>query len=112
MHKRPDQKPRYRPQKGVSQTSPQVAGPEEIHPRFPRQPTFAARGARVRSQRFEIFYLQVLLFPRLYADVVISSAPNSHEAKILARNYKKIVEQTTLAKINAANHINNDKTVD
>ena len=34
-------------------------------------------------------------FPRLYADVVISSAPNSNEAKILARNYKKIVERTT-----------------
>jgi hypothetical protein len=33
-------------------------------------------------------------FPRLYADVVISSAPNSNEAKILARNYKKIVERT------------------
>jgi hypothetical protein len=33
-------------------------------------------------------------FPRLYADVVISSAPNSKEAKILARNYKKIVERT------------------
>src|SRR5271169_3381440 len=33
-------------------------------------------------------------FPRLYADVVISSAPNSNEAKILARNYQKIVERT------------------
>ena len=34
-------------------------------------------------------------FPRLYADVVISSAPNSNEAKILARNYKKIIERTS-----------------
>src|SRR5271165_971064 len=33
-------------------------------------------------------------FPRLYADVVISSAPNSNEAKILARNYKKIIALT------------------
>jgi hypothetical protein len=33
-------------------------------------------------------------FPRLYADVVISSAPNSKAAKILARNYKKIIERT------------------
>ena len=31
------------------------------------------------------------MFPRLYADVVIASAPNSNEAKILAHNYKKIV---------------------
>ena len=33
------------------------------------------------------------MFPRLYADVVIASAPNSPEAKILARNYKKIVDR-------------------
>jgi hypothetical protein len=32
------------------------------------------------------------MFPRLYADVVIASAPNSNEAKILARNYKKIMD--------------------
>jgi hypothetical protein len=30
-------------------------------------------------------------FPRLYADVVISSAPNSNEARILRENYQKIV---------------------
>jgi hypothetical protein len=33
-------------------------------------------------------------FPRLYADVVISSAPNSNEAKILARNYQKLIDRT------------------
>jgi hypothetical protein len=48
--------------------------------------------ARVKS-----FVRKILLaspaFPRLYADVVISSAPNSKEAKILARNYKKIVDR-------------------
>ena len=33
-------------------------------------------------------------FPRLYADTVIAYAPNSNEAKILTRNYKKIVERT------------------
>ena len=33
-------------------------------------------------------------FPRLYADVVLSSAPNSNEAKILAAHYKKIVDRT------------------
>ena len=31
------------------------------------------------------------MFPGLYADVVIASDPNSFEAKILARNYKKIL---------------------
>jgi len=34
-------------------------------------------------------------FPRLYADYILSSAPNSHEAKILAQNYKKICDSTT-----------------
>ena len=38
------------------------------------------------------------MFPRLYADVVISSAPNSLEAKILARNYKKIIAYTERTK--------------
>src|ERR1017187_10500491 len=46
-------------------------------------------------------------FPRLYADVVISSAPNSPEAKILARNYKKIVEHVN-ARINNA-RIHNER---
>jgi hypothetical protein len=40
-------------------------------------------------------------FPRLYADVVISSAPNSNEAKILAANYKKIIELTNLNRTNS-----------
>src|ERR1700751_5009899 len=32
-------------------------------------------------------------FPRFYADVVLDSAPNSHEAKILRANYQKIIDQ-------------------
>jgi hypothetical protein len=44
-------------------------------------------------------------FPRLYADVVISSAPNSYEAKILARNYKKIIERTTMPNPKSCSHI-------
>jgi hypothetical protein len=35
-------------------------------------------------------------FPRLYADVVISSAPNSNEAKNIAANYQKIVDMTNV----------------
>ncbi len=37
-------------------------------------------------------------FPRLYADVVLHYAPNSHEAKILAPHYKKIVAYTERTK--------------
>jgi hypothetical protein len=33
-------------------------------------------------------------FPRLYADVVISSAPNSNETNILAATTKKIIDMT------------------
>ena len=44
-------------------------------------------------------------FPRLYADVVISSAPNSYEAKILARNYQKIVERTSMPNVRNCTHI-------
>src|SRR6266513_3761528 len=47
------------------------------------------------ATRIKSFVRKILLaspaFPRLYADVVIASAPNSNEAKILAHNYKKIV---------------------
>jgi hypothetical protein len=44
-------------------------------------------------------------FPRLYADVVISSAPNSNEAKILAANYEKIVARTNMPNLKSCTHI-------
>ncbi len=34
------------------------------------------------------------MFPKLYADVMNASAPDSHEANILASNYKKIIATT------------------
>jgi hypothetical protein len=36
------------------------------------------------------------LFPKFYADVVISSAPNSHAANILAANYQKIIDRISM----------------
>jgi len=58
------------------------------------------------SARISAYVRNTLLaspeFPRLYADVVLSSAPNSNEAKILAPHYKKIVERTN-ANIERAN---------
>ncbi len=45
-------------------------------------------------------------FPRFYADVVLSSAPNSNEAKILARNYKKIIEHTRTQRTDMPNFKN------
>ena len=60
----------------------------------------SAQPKTVRSKpNFDIksFVRKILLaspmFPRLYADVVIASDPNSFEAKILVRNYKKILNR-------------------
>ena len=36
------------------------------------------------------------LFPKFYADVVIASALNSHEANILAANYQKIIDRISM----------------
>jgi hypothetical protein len=56
-------------------------------------------GKLTTADQVKSFVRKILLaspaFPRLYADVVIASAPNSYEAKILARNYKKIIERTS-----------------
>jgi hypothetical protein len=61
------------------------------------------------ADRVKSYVRNILLaspaFPRLYADVVISSAPNSYEAKILARNYQKIVERTTMPNFKNCTHI-------
>jgi hypothetical protein len=59
----------------------------------PKTESTSTVAARIKSLIRNTF-LASPEFPRLYADVVISSAPNSNEAKILARNYKKIVERT------------------
>jgi len=40
------------------------------------------------------------LFPKLYADVVLSTAPNSNEAKLLAANYKKIIDNVSVNRTN------------
>src|SRR6266436_5765642 len=61
-------------------------------------PTLEAAKTPSVAAQIKSFVRNTLLatpeFPILYADAVISSAPNSYEGKILARNYKKIVERT------------------
>src|SRR3954452_7284829 len=37
-------------------------------------------------------------FPRLYADMVLATRPNSHEAKILRPQYQKILDRISLRK--------------
>src|ERR1035437_10315126 len=62
-----------------------------------------------RADRVKSLVRNILLaspaFPRLYADVVISSAPNSNEAKILARNYQKIIDRTNMPNVKSCIHI-------
>src|SRR5579862_6342355 len=71
--------------------APQTQAPNKKQPAsIPKTVKTSTDASDVKS-----FIRNILLaspaFPRLYADVVIASAPNSNEAKILAHNYKKIV---------------------
>ncbi len=45
------------------------------------------------------------LFPRFYADMVLSSAPNSNEAKILRTHYQKILNRTSMPTSSTCTHI-------
>src|ERR1700757_3552428 len=45
------------------------------------------------------------MFPRFYADVTIATAPNSHEAKILAVNYQKIIDRIKMSNPKSCTHI-------
>src|SRR5579862_4158919 len=68
---------------------PKAAGDNRI----PEKPGRSTPAAAIRS-----FVRKILLtspmFPRLYADVVRSSAPNSNQFKILAQSNKKIIVTT------------------
>ncbi len=45
------------------------------------------------------------MFPRFYADFVIATAPNSNEAKILAKNYQKIIDRINMSNPKSCTHI-------
>jgi hypothetical protein len=65
--------------------------------------SFPKTGKPSSAHDIKSFVRKILLaspdFPRLYADVVIASAPNSFEAKILAQSYEKIVAYTERTKL-------------
>ena len=73
------------------------SAPEKSYPSLPKT------GAPSTAASIKSFVRKILLaspmFPRLYADVVISSDPNSFEAKILAKHYEKIVAYTERTKL-------------
>jgi len=62
---------------------------------IPKTERPTTRAERVKSNIRKIL-LASPLFPRFYADIVISSAPNSIQAKILRDNYSKILSQVNL----------------
>src|SRR5579864_3598777 len=68
-------------------------------------PSSSLDEVKARAQRVNSNIRNILLtsptFPRLYADVVLHYAPNSHEAKILRPHYQKICE-----KVNAMSNSN------
>jgi len=98
MHKRPTKNLGIAAKTAQPQPAPTPQNEKKSTPISEREEA-SARAARVKSSIRKIL-LASPLFPRLYADVVISAAPNSYEAKILARNYQKIVERTNLDKAN------------
>jgi hypothetical protein len=75
--------------------SPNSPGDGRIHPFTTAPISIPKTGKPASAQDIKSFVRKILLtspdFPRLYADVVIASAPNSFEAKILAQSYEKIV---------------------
>ncbi len=64
-----------------------------------RQQSLANTRAAIKSLIFKNLVASSM-FPRLYADVMIAYAPKSHEAKILAQNYKKILQRTNTERTN------------
>jgi len=66
--------------------------------------------ARYANSSFISFVRKILLtnplFPRFYADVVLATAPNSNEAKILRPQYQKLVEKVN----QKVNHMSQSKT--
>ena len=94
MHKRPTKNLGIAPKREQPQPAPTPQKQKQSAP-ISAKDEVSARAARVKSSVRKIL-LANPLFPRLYADVVISSAPNSYEGRILARNYQKIVDATKL----------------
>ena len=77
-------------------TTPSPAIPKTGNP--DSSPSSSTVAARLCTEKVKSLIRKNLLasplFPRFYADVVLASAPNSNEAKILAAHYQKIIERT------------------
>src|SRR5450631_3921444 len=83
--------------------SPNSPDDRRIHPFTTAPISIPKTGKPATAQDIKSFVRKILLtspdFPRLYADVVLASAPNSFEAKILAQSYEEIVAYTERTKL-------------
>jgi hypothetical protein len=83
--------------------SPNSPDDGRIHPFTTAPISIPKTGKPATAQDIKSFVRRILLtspdFPRLYADVVLASAPNSFAAKILAQSYEKIVAYTERTKL-------------
>jgi hypothetical protein len=78
-----------KPQTQASKTDPKAVPPPDARRLTSEQ---FARAQRVNSNIRKIL-LTSPAFPRLYADVVLRYAPNSHEAMILRPDYQKFARR-------------------
>jgi hypothetical protein len=99
-------------------TAPPAAEPEitlcsSVPPvvnKFPKREESAARNdlSALRSELKSLVLKNLFASPLLakfYADLVISNAPNSNAAKILARNYQKIIDRISMSNSKTCTHI-------
>jgi hypothetical protein len=80
------------------------------NPKFPKRETpdqskpLTTLRAELKSLVLKNLFASPLL-ARFYADLVISNAPNSNAAKILARNYQKIIDRISMSNSKTCTHI-------
>jgi hypothetical protein len=78
--------------------------------KFPKREKSAARNdlsalrAELKSLVLNNLFASPLL-AKFYADLVISNAPNSNAARILARNYQKIIDRISMSNSKTCTHI-------
>jgi hypothetical protein len=95
------------------ETSPKIPLCSSVPPvvnKFPKRETpdqskpLTTLRAELKSLVLKNLFASPLL-ARFYADLVISNAPNSNAAKILARNYQKIIDRISMPNSKTCTHI-------
>ena len=99
------------PNRDAKSTKPQQSSvPSVVSPSNPGFPNRNSPRSPCTLHPVNSFVRKILLttpaFPRFYADVVLATRPNSHEAKILRPHYQKILEKVNaMSNDHACTHI-------